>query len=602
MKTKILLSIVAIMAFMLLLIGCEAETPGEPRANETPETYISEASPGNVTTISFYGTDNDGFVDNFSYKWDTDADWTVTSANTVTFENKFADQTEVKVFMVKGIDNTGAEDPTPAEITLTATNALPNTEVTGGPEFGQESGEDVIFTFTGTDGEATGSIAKYEYTMDDLSNWQETPADYASAAYYGLSTGAHIFYVRAIDNLGGVDATPAQIAFIVVGGKFAPTIVNMSAVADGGGWFAGVDLTFAWDAVTADYYGKLAEAPFSYGYNDATNYDTNPITPLASGWTADATAMVTPTAGAQKFYLKVRDTAGGVALLSISFTAADAPFDQGILVVNGVSPVYGTELTDRIDASAFWNTYTVDFWDLFGSMSSPSITLPASVNTYAGGGGPVPADVIGKYSTVVWLGNNYQGDIDHWNLTPAIQYLNAGGNIILSSRLAADFCDDALTAYAGIGWREGAGPGSSGDGVTLSECKTVFPGLVDMTPSGSSLANVFSGGGYLDSYDDNEVTNWDGTYSYTNSALTHTLLFAHRSSATIGSFGFVRGVGIWAHPNFAFSSTTAINEFPATADEKKGNFILINGRNYRYDITSTTANYTFILQNMCGEQ
>ena len=606
MKFKIFLISIVLAAFLLFMIGCEAETPGEPNANLAPETYISEASPGNTTTIAFYGTDKDGFVDMFYYQWDGDLDWTETTGNSISVSGVFANQTEVRTFYVKGMDDAGDEDPTPAEISLTATNALPETEVTGGPEFGKESGEDVTFTFSGTDVESDGSIAKFEYAMDDLSHWTETDVDNPQATYLGLSTGAHVFYVRAIDNLDGADPSPAQIAFVVRGGAYTPTLVNQSAVSDGGGWFAGAELTFAWEAVTATYYGTLAAAPFSFALDDATNFNTSAVDAMASGWTAASSYPITPTAGAHTMYIKVRDTAGGVSLMSIGFSAADAAFDQGILVVNGVAPAYGSEITDMIDASAFWNTYTVDFWDLFGTMSSSWMTLPASVANYVGGGGPTPADVMGRYSTIVWLGNSYSGDLPLWLLSPAIQYLNAGGNLILASRLAADFFTADLDHYCGdIGWREGASTGDGGDGISLSEYKACFPGLVDMTPSGSSLANVVSGGGFMSSSANQDfITNWDGLTSFTKSDLTSTMIFAHRSDAydpTFAPVTYVRGLGVWAHPNFPFSSITAGDEFPTTADEKKGNFILMNGREYRNDLPSTTANYTFMLQNMCGE-
>jgi hypothetical protein len=605
MKTKILLSFITLIAFMLMMIGCEAENPGEPKANIMPETYISEASPGNTTTISYYGTDRDGFVDIFAYKWAADNDWTQTESNTVSFDNAFANQTEVKTFYVKGIDDLGGEDPTPAEIVLTASNVLPTTVITGGPEFDKESGEDATFTFSGEDIEAGGSISSFEYTMDDLNNWHSTDVDHAEATFLGLSEGAHTFYVRAIDNLDGADPSPAQVAFYVRVGTYTPTLVNQSAVSDGGGWFAGAPLTFAWSAITATYYGTLAEAPFSFAYDDSTNFDTNPVTYMESGWTATSSYAVTPEAGDHTMYIKVRDTAGGVSLMRIRFNAADAAFDQGILVVNGISHAYGSELTDMIDASAYWNTYTVDFWDLFGYDTYTDLALPASVANYVGGGGPTPADVMGRYSTVVWLGNNYSGDIDHWFLSPILQYLNAGGNLILASRLAADFFDDDLDHYLNIGWREGAGTGDSGDGISLSEYKACFPGLVDMTPDGSSLANCVSGGGFMSSSADQDlITNWDGTTGFTKSTLIHTMIFAHRSDAydpTFAPVTYVRALGVWAHPNFEFSSQTAGNEFPSTDDEKKGNFILLNGREYRNDITSTTHNYTFMLQNMCGE-
>ena len=58
--------------------------------------------------------------------------------------------------------------------------------------------------------------------MDDLNNWQETSVNFAQATFLGLAEGSHTFYVRAVDNLGGVDPSPAQVAFIVNSGLLIP--------------------------------------------------------------------------------------------------------------------------------------------------------------------------------------------------------------------------------------------------------------------------------------------------------------------------------------------------------------------------------------------
>jgi hypothetical protein len=604
MKFKILVLVILGIAFTIGMMGCEAENPGEPKANKPPDTYIAEASPGNTTNISFYGTDDDGFVDRFAYKWDTDADWTETTDQNVVFIDAFASEEDTMVFYVKGIDDEGVEDPTPAEITLTPTNALPETELTGGPEFGKTAGEDVTFKFEGEDLDADGSIASFEYTLDSLDNWQETPADYPYAPYLGLSPGVHVFYVRAVDNLGGKDPSPAQVAFIVESDKFRPTIVNKSPLGDGDGWYKDVAIPFQWEVITADYYGDLPDAPFSTAMDDSTNFDSNPYTPLANGWNANPTFNFTPSEGIYTFYLKVRDTAGGVSLMKIRFSAATPTLDNGILVVNGVMPGdegYGEEIEDRLAQAAYWGSLTVDFIDLFGSADAPGGTtvLPASA-TYVGNGDLISADFLGQYSTIVWIGNDYGGDADYWSASLSYAYLSAGGNIILASRYAySSFFNDPLTTYANIGFRE--------EEVTLLEFVHVFPGLKDMTPFDGSLSatDVFSGGGFMeDSGDDNYVTNWDGTSSYTKDDLTTTLLFAHRSSGfdIDYPFGYIRGLGVWSHPKFPFSSQSAV-EFPAPGTtEAHGNFIALMGRSYRYNIENMKFNFDFILKNMCGEQ
>jgi hypothetical protein len=583
------------------MIGCDAENPGEPDVNLAPDTYFSEISPGNQTSISFYGTDEDGFVQSFEYQWLNDVNWSSTTDNTITFSGLFASQDDTLIFYVKSIDNEGLEDPTPAEIALTPQNVLPETEITDGPQFGQTTGEDVSFAFSGTDSETGGSIVKFEYTIDQLNSWRETPVDFPQATFLGLPTGGHIFYVRAVDNLGGKDLSPAQVAFIVKGGQFAPEIVMQSSITNDDWLFANGTILFSWEVLIVHYQGLLPEAPYSTAIDDTTNFDQNPNTALANGWSANPYLYYVPQVGSHTFYLKVRDTAGGISLESIRFNVASLSVDQGVLVVNGVNPdFYGDEITSRIAQGAYWGQVDVDFWDLFGTESTPhpAITLPGGVDYL--GGAAIPASTIGAYSTILWLGNNAGGDLDYWNPTLMMAYLNAGGNIILATRQATEFLSSDLSSYLNISWRE--------EGATIQECISVFPGMVDLvidTTSGyQSGCSIFSGSGFLNSLDDNTVTNWDSVSSYTKSDLTTTLLFAHRSNTydPLFPFGFVRGLGVWSHPNFSFSSTNAGDEFPqAGTDQATGNFILISARNYRFDIATTTANFEFMLNNMCGE-
>jgi hypothetical protein len=317
-------------------------------------------------------------------------------------------------------------------------------------------------------------------------------------------------------------------------------------------------------------------------------------------------------AGEFVFYLKVRDTGGGCDTMRIAFSAAAPSFDKGILVVNGDDPAtYGIgalatpggvdELDPRYSVGAFWGTLPVSFWDLFGTASEASVTLPASGVTYIGGGVQPTPDIMAQYSTIVWLANGYAGDDALWALTPVYAYLQVGGNVVFFGRYGSIFitADNGLEGYLGIsgGWRE--------LGWRPRECKAMFPGLVDMPMTGShSLTDNFTCGAYIDVTDDGIVTNWDKVRGFSKTNLQYTLLFAHRSKTVVpaAELLYVRGMGVWAHPNFTLSSQTAGNEFPGTPEQKKGNFIAIMGRNYRYDIGATTANLEFILRNMCGEQ
>jgi hypothetical protein len=312
--------ILSVLIYCCFLSGCEAENPGEPLENFAPDTYISEASAGTTTRIAFYATDQDGFVDLFEYKWDSASEWTETVQNEVIFENLFTDQNETKTFQVRGCDNNGLFDPTPAEVKLSPFNVLPETEIINGPQFGETSGEDVIFAFNGKDGETNGSIIKFEYTLDDLDHWQETPSDFPWALFLGLTTGAHVFYVRSVDNLGGKDPLPAQVAFLVEAGVFSPKITMTSDIS-GRTWIEeGEILEFSWIATTDTYYGILPEAPFSASVDDTAHYNLDATVSLSSGWFSESRFNYIPDHhGLHNFYLKVRDTAGGVTLNHIQF-------------------------------------------------------------------------------------------------------------------------------------------------------------------------------------------------------------------------------------------------------------------------------------------
>jgi hypothetical protein len=269
----------------------------------------------------------------------------------------------------------------------------------------------------------------------------------------------------------------------------------------------------------------------------------------------------------------------------------------------------------RYSVGAYWGTLpNVSFWDLFGDDTNPSVALPASGVTYIGGGAQLSPDNMAKYSTIVWLGNNFSGivsDLALWQLTPVYAYLQAGGNLIFFGRETATFMNADLTGYLNIGWRDGANPGdgSSAGLITLEVYIPLFPGLVTMEPftGGMSRANEFSvsGFGSLTSATsanwDADITSWDGVKGYTKSDLTTTLLYAHTSGGA-NALAFARGLGVWKHPNFQFSSIDAGNEFPGTTEEKRGNLICLTGRNYRCDIAATTQNLDLILRNMCGEQ
>ncbi len=187
----------------------------------------------------------------------------------------------------------------------------------------------------------------------------------------------------------------------------------------------------------------------------------------------------------QSFVIAVDGTVSGIVvdpdrwiLRQTLSTVTQASLDQGVLLVNGVEwNTYGTEITGAYEAKAFWGETPIAFWDVFATPAGgyPS-TLPAPL-----GHGSVPADIIGDYSTVIWVGNNYQGDLAMWSETPIKSYLEAGGNVLLMTRWSQAFLTGGLSTYLDVTFAEA--------GASLGNCVAVAPGLVNIPLTGNQSFN-----------------------------------------------------------------------------------------------------------------
>jgi hypothetical protein len=161
-------------------------------------------------------------------------------------------------------------------------------------------------------------------------------------------------------------------------------------------------------------------------------------------------------------------------ILKISSKPIENPtFDKGILLVNGVFwAAYGNEIYSAYEDSIFTGTLSFDFWDMFQLPDYPPY-LPEPM-----GHGPIPENILKQYSTVVWIGNNYFGDLTDWMDTPILSYLETGGNVLLMARMGRDFLIQPLIDRLGLEWR--------GERMnTLDNCFAEYPGLQDMSFTGT---------------------------------------------------------------------------------------------------------------------
>jgi PKD repeat protein len=214
-----------------------------------------------------------------------------------------------------------------------------------------------------------------------------------------------------------------------------------------------------------------------------------------------------------------------------------------ILVVNGIEyATYAAEMAAFYNSSACFGNHTVDVWDVFGDqgfnyLGNPNIQKANLFNR------SIPTSVLNLYDKVIWIGNNYGGDLAYYNPTQVLEYVQAGGNFLLATRLASNFFDTQLRSYFGIS-------AVTGD-QTITNLVALDNNLVNMTSVGAN-------------------------------SLVHLVSLAPTSEATLIFDDLVSNT---------FYAGFRINKL------NEGNFIFIAGRPYRFNTTESFANYDFIIEN-----
>jgi len=202
----------------------------------------------------------------------------------------------------------------------------------------------------------------------------------------------------------------------------------------------------------------------------------------------DQTFVVRDSLASQQFVLHVAAQPTGLAidkdgwiLKSLELAVTHPTFEKPVLLVNGVDwATYGAEITNSYANQAFSGSYPIDFWDCF---ATPAGGYPAPLPAPIGHGSVTP-DVLGHYRNVIWVGNNFNGDLGNWQETPILSYLHAGGNVFLMTRQGDQFLGDSLRIYLGVNW--------TSTGATLNDCIATRPGFSNMSLlAAQSLCAVF---------------------------------------------------------------------------------------------------------------
>jgi hypothetical protein len=93
-------------------------------------------------------------------------------------------------------------------------STAPTTSIKSGPS-GTVTDNDVTFTYSGSDNETSTSDLVYSYYLDGLSSTWSSYSGSTSKTFSDLANGSYTFKVRAKDEAGNVDASPAKKSFTV---------------------------------------------------------------------------------------------------------------------------------------------------------------------------------------------------------------------------------------------------------------------------------------------------------------------------------------------------------------------------------------------------
>lgn len=181
---------------------------------------IGNISSHNVT-FSWIGSDDFTPTENlkYSYRLSENEDWSDwTKETSVTYghlpENKYT-------FFVKSQDHRKNIDPTPAQQSFVieiVDNTPPNTTLLSGPDEIIHY-NDVIFKWAGSDDFTSADRLQYSYTLEGKDTKWSDWSSANSKKYLNLENGEYIFKVKARDEKGNIDPTPAQQYFKIYSTK-----------------------------------------------------------------------------------------------------------------------------------------------------------------------------------------------------------------------------------------------------------------------------------------------------------------------------------------------------------------------------------------------
>ena len=284
-------------------------------------------------------------------------------------------------FEVRATDQAGNTDPTPASQSFTVDTAAPQTQVDSGPT-GPTNDTTPTFDFS-----ATGGATGFECRFDSASFGACSGPGNSHTAATALGDGAHTFEVRARDQAGNTDPTPASQSFTV------DTVAPVTSV-DAGPSGLTSDST-----PTFDFSATGGATGFECRFDSASFG-------ACSGPGNSHTAAPALGEGPHTFEVRARDQAGNTdqTPASRSFTVdTGAPVAPSITDTDPDSPA--NDNNPEIKGSAEAGS-TVRIYSTAGCTGSPLASGPAATFSGAGITTPVPGDATTNLRATATDGSN----------------------------------------------------------------------------------------------------------------------------------------------------------------------------------------------------
>ena len=212
-----------------------------------------------------------------------------------------------------------------------ADTSSPTTRVTSIPS-GWIQTDNVTIQWEGSDDQTSKANLVYSYKLDSAS-WSSWTGN-TSKTYNNLAEGSHTFWVKAKDEAGNVDASPAERSFKVDTTKPNAPTINPGCTASDNQWQNTCrDPSFSWSATDPNGSDGSGVDKYAYAWNTSAN--GNP-----SNWgsvTSHNPGPIANSDGVEQHYLhvKAKDLAGNTSSVSTFGLWYDGSAPTTALAING---------------------------------------------------------------------------------------------------------------------------------------------------------------------------------------------------------------------------------------------------------------------------